>query len=151
MTLQQQIKEDMKTAMKAKESGKVTTLRGVMSAFTNELVSKGNMPQDPLADDDALAVIKREAKKRKDAIQQFTDAGRPELAESEQAELVILEAYLPELMTKEQITPIVQEVIAEAGDGANLGQIMGVAMAKMGGAADGNDVRAVVQELLGSS
>jgi len=148
MTLQEQIKHDMKTAMKAKESGKVTTLRGVMSAFTNELVSKGQMPQDPLSDDDALAVIKREAKKRKDAIQQFTDAGRPELAEGEQTELAILDAYLPELMSIDQIKPIVQDVLTGMGDNPNMGQAMGAVMAKIGGAADGNDVRAVVQELL---
>lgn len=150
MSLQQTIKEDMKTAMKEKNAVKVTTLRGVMSACTNELVSKGKTPQDALEDDATLAVIKREAKKRKDAIEQFTSADRPELAEDEKVELAILEAYLPELMTPEQIRPVVEAKIKEAGDNPNLGQIMGAVMQELGNKADGNDVRAIASELLAS-
>jgi uncharacterized protein YqeY len=148
--LQQQIKDDMKTAMKAKESTKVMTLRGVMSAMTNELVSQKKTPQDELSDDDVLAVIKRESKKRKDSIEQFEGADRPELAVSEKEELVILEAYLPELMSQEEIEPIVQEVMSKTGisDKSKMGQLMGAVMAELGNKADGTDVKVVVEKLL---
>lgn len=149
MSLQEQIKEDMKTAMKAKEPEKVTVLRGVMSAFTNELVAKGKMPQDTLNDEEALAVITREAKRRKDSIQQFTDGGRPELAEDEQKELEVLEAYLPTLMSQGEIRPIAEAKKAEMGDidKTKMGQLMGAVMAELKGKADGGDVKAVVESL----
>lgn len=152
MSLTDTIKEDMKTAMKAKEATKVTTLRGVMSAFTNELVAMGKMPQDALTDDQALAVIKREAKKRKDAIGQFEAANRPELAADEQVELEILEEYLPEMLSIEKITPVVEAKIAELGitDASGMGQLMGAVMAELGAAADGNDVKEVAMNLLKS-
>jgi uncharacterized protein YqeY len=150
MSVQTQIKDDMKTAMKAKDREKVTTLRGVMSAFTNELVAKGKMPQDTLSDEEATAVIKRESKKRKDSISQFEGAGRDDLASGEKSELAILEAYLPELMSKEQILPVAKAKIEELGitDKTKVGMLMGAIMKELGSNVDGNDVREVVMGLL---
>ncbi len=151
MSLVETIREDMKNAMRAKEADKLQTLRGVLSAFTNELVSQKKTPQDILSDEDALAVIKRLSKQRKDAIQQFTDGGRTDLATDEQTELEILETYLPELMTQEQIKPVAEAKLAELGitDKSGLGRAMGAIMGELGGQADGNDVKTVIEELLG--
>lgn len=151
MSIQEQITNDMKDAMRAKEQVKLGVLRAIKSAFTNELVAKGKMPQDTLNDEEALAVITRESKKRKDAISQFESAGRPELAEDEKAELAVIEAYLPQMMSQDEIRPIVEAKIAEMGDvdKSKAGQLMGSVMAELKGKADGNDVKAVVESLLG--
>lgn len=149
MSLQETIKEQMKDAMRAKESQKVMTLRGLMSAFTNELLAGGKMPTDMLADDDALKVITKEAKKRKDSIQQFEDAGRPELAEDEKSELGILEAFLPELMGMDDIKVFAEAKKAELGmdDPTKKGMFIGTLMKELAGKADGNDVKTVVDGL----
>ena len=150
MSLQQQFKEDMKTAMKAKETQKLMTIRGVLSAFTNKLVEMGKMPQDELPDADALAVIKTEVKRRKDSIQQYTDAGRPELAADEQFELEVLSAYLPETMSRDAIREIALAKKEEMGitDKSKMGQLMGALVQATGGNADGADIKAVVDEIL---
>lgn len=149
MSLHQKIKEDMKDAMRAKESDKVTVLRGLMSACTNELVAQKKTPQDMLDDEAVLAVISREAKRRKDAINQFTDGGRPELAEDEQKELAILEVYLPEMMSREDILPLATAKKEELGmtDKADMGKLIGALMADLKGQADGGDVKDVVSSL----
>lgn len=150
MSLHQQFKDDMKAAMKAKESQKLMALRGVLSAFTNKLVDLGKMPQEELPDEDALAVIKTEVKRRKDSIQQYTDAGRPELAADEQFELEVLSAYLPETMSMDAIREIALAKKEELGitDKSKMGQLMGAVVQATGGNADGADIKAVVDELL---
>ena len=150
MTLQEQIKENMKTAMKEKNPSAVMTYRGLMSAFTNEVVASGNSPDTPLGDEGVITVITREAKRRKDSIQQFMDADRPELAEDEKTELALLEKFLPELMSVEEIKEIVSAKIAELGitDVSGKGQLMGMIMSELKGKADGGDVKSVVDELL---
>jgi uncharacterized protein len=150
MTIKETIKQDLKEAMKAKEEPRLTVLRGILSAFTNELVSAGKTPQDEIDDDMALAVIKRAAKQRKDAIAQFEAGGRPELAESEQAELAIIDTYLPQTMSAEQIRPIVEQKMSELGisEKKDIGRLMGAVMAETKGQADGNDVKAVAEALL---
>lgn len=150
MTTQETIKEEMKNAMRAKDTVRLTVLRGLMSAFTNELVATGKMPQDPISDESAMEVIKRAAKQRKDAIDQFTKGGRPELAADEQAELVIIEEFLPEQMSKEAIEKIVDETIAEIGvtTKQDMGKLMGALMPKFGGQADGKIVKEVVDAKL---
>ena len=149
MTLQETIKEQMKAAMKERDMTKVTTMRGLMSAFTNEVVAAGKSPDTPISDEDAITVITRESKRRKDSIKQFTDAGRAELAADEEAELVMLQAFLPEMMSTEDIKTIAAAKIAEMGDSANKGQLMGALMGELKGKADGNDVKSVIDELLG--
>ena len=150
MPIVEQIRTNLKEAMKAKESAKVQTLRSVLSAFTNELVAQKKTPQDTLAEDDAMAVIKRLAKQRKDAIQQFTDGGREDLAADEKVELAILEEYLPEMMSQEQIEPIAKAKLEELGvtDKSGMGRAIGAVMGELGGQADGNDVKEVIIKLL---
>lgn len=150
MSLHEQIKGEMKEAMKAKDAIKLTVIRNMLSTFTNEAVTLGKTPQDLLEDDQVLAVIKRLAKQRKDSIQQFTDAGRMDLAEPEQVELTVLEHYLPQMMSQEEIKPIVEAKKAELQitDKAKAGQLMAAVMAELKGKADGTDVKAVVDGLL---
>ena len=112
MTLQETIKEQMKAAMRERDMAKVTTMRGLMSAFTNEVVAAGKSPDTPITDEEAIVVITRESKRRKDSIKQFTDAGRAELAADEEAELAMLETFLPEMMSVEDIKTIAAAKIA---------------------------------------
>lgn len=147
--IRDQIKEEVKEAMRAKNQDKLTVLRGLLSAFTNELVANGKTPQDEISDDEALAVIKRASKQRKDAIDQFTKGGRPELAEDEQKELGIIEAYLPQMMSQDEIRPTAEKKKEEMGvtDKSGMGQLMGAIMAELKGQADGGDVKEVVESL----
>ncbi len=139
----------MISAMKAKESVKVTTLRGLMSAFTNELVALKQKPDGELPDEAALKVVSREAKKRNDSIEQYATGGRPELAEDEKAELEIIKVYLPQMMSKEDIKKIAEGKKAEMNvtDKAKLGILVGAVMKEAKGKADGNDVKQVVESL----
>jgi uncharacterized protein YqeY len=145
-----QIREDLKNAMRAKEQVKVDTLRGAITAFTNELVAKGHKPTDELSSDDMLAVLKRLAKQRKDSIDQFEKGGRPEMAAKEKEELVIIEAYLPQAASEADVEKAAREAIAEAGsvDASAIGKLTGAVMKKLGGNADGTVVRTVLQKLL---
>jgi uncharacterized protein YqeY len=145
-----QIREDMKTAMKAKDDLRVQTLRGAIAAFTNELVSKGMKPTDEVTDAIAVAVLKRLSKQRKDSVEQFTKGGRQELADKEAAELKIIEAYLPKGASKEDIEKVAKAKMAELGvsDAAGIGKLTGAIMKELGGTADGADVREVLQKLL---
>lgn len=151
MTLQEQIKEQLKDAMRAKEQVKMMTLRGISAAFTNELVSMGMMPTDSLEDDKALAVLTRESKRRKDAIAQYEAAGRPELAEDEKVELAIIETFLPTLMSEEEVKAFVQAKMEELGvhDASEKGRFIGTVMSELKGKADGTMVSDVVSAMLG--
>jgi uncharacterized protein YqeY len=150
MTIQEQIKDDMKQAMKDKDQVKLSVTRGLVSAFTNELVASGKTPQTPLDDESALAVITRASKQRKDSIEQFEKGGRPELAADEKAELAVLETYLPEMMSVEDIKVVVDAKIAALGvtDKSGMGQLIGAVMGELKGKADGGDVKKVVEEAL---
>ncbi len=148
--LQAQIREDIKTAMRAKDALRLEVLRGILTAFTNELVATRRTPQETLEDEGCIAVLKRQVKQRKDASQQFRDGGRPELADKEDAELVMIEAYLPQMMSREEIKKIAEAKKLELGvvDKTGMGKFIGAVMKACGGKADGNDVKAVVEELL---
>lgn len=149
MSLHQEIKDSLKDAMKAKEEVRLRTIRSMLTAFMNELVATSRTPQDLLTDDEVLAVIKRLAKQRKESITQFEAASRPELAEPEKAELEVLEGYLPQMMSQEEIRPIVEAKKAELGidDKSKMGMLVGAAMKELAGKADGADVKAVVESL----
>lgn len=149
MTLQETIKGSLKEAMMAKDAVKMTVIRGLMSGFTNELVALGRTPQDALTDDEVLAVIRRGVKQRKDAIEQFVAGGREDLADSEKAELALLEVYLPTMMSREEILKIAEAKKAEMGitDKTKVGMLMSTIMKDLKGKADGADVKAVVEGL----
>jgi len=148
MSLQQQIKDGIKDAMKSKEEVRLAVLRSLSAAFTNELVAKGRKPIDELSDEEVLAVITRASKQRKDSIDQFIKGGRPELAESEQAELTIIESYLPTLMSEDEIKNIVTTKKAEMNivDKTQLGMFIGAVMKDLKGKADGSLVKKIVEE-----
>lgn len=149
MSLQTDIKAKMIEAMKAKDAVRVGVLRGLSSAFTNELVAKKMKPDGELGDEDALTVITREARKRKDSIEQFEKGGRPELAESEKAELAILEEYLPAQMSYDEILAFVKQKQAETGmtDKSKAGQFTGTIMKDLKGKADGQLVKQAIDSL----
>ncbi len=147
--MQENIKAQIKAAMMAKEMDKLQVLRGISAAFTNELVAQGRPPQEPLSDDDCMKVIKRLAKQRKDSIEQFTSGGRPDLAESEQAELVIIEALLPAQMSEAEIEEKVKAKLAESPiDATKKGQFVGTMMRELGSNADGALVKSVIDRLV---
>ncbi|MDD5318537.1 MAG: GatB/YqeY domain-containing protein [Candidatus Pacebacteria bacterium] len=149
MSLQSDIKNQIKDAMLSKDSVRLTVLRGLSSAFVNQLVADKRTPQEELSDEDALNVIRRAVKQRKDSIEQFEKGGRPELAEDEKAELAVLEKFLPKMMSKEEIQTIAAAKKAEMGitDPAKMGIFMGALMKELKGKADGADVKEVVELL----
>jgi uncharacterized protein YqeY len=149
MSLHEQIKSSLKDAMKAREEVRLRVIRGMLTAFTNELVATSRTPQDMLKDDEVLGVIKRLAKQRKESIVQYEAANRPELAAPEKDELVVLESYLPQMMSQDEIRPIAEAKKAELGvtDKSKLGVLVGAVMKELAGKADGGDVKAVVESL----
>ena len=145
-----QIREDMKNAMRAKDALRVETLRGALAAFTNELVAKGKKPTDELSEAEITGVLKRLAKQRKDSAEQFTAGNRPELAEKEQKELAIIEEYLPQMASMEEIEKVARAKIQEMGitDASGLGKLTGAIMKEFAGGADGTDVKNIASTLL---
>lgn len=149
MSLQNDIKAQMIEAMKAKDALRLSVIRGLMSSFTNELVAKKRMPNEELSDEEALAVISRAVKQRKDSIEQFEKGGRADLAETEKQELSILESYLPAQMLKEEIEAYVKNKIAQENpEKDKKNQFMGSIMKELKGRADGTLVKEVVDSLL---
>ena len=148
--LTQKVRSDMTAAMKARESIKVDTLRGALTAFTNELVAKGKKPTEELDDKDAITVLKRLAKQRKEAAEQYEKGGRAELAEKEKTELKIIEEYLPQMASREDIERVVREKMAgiDKADKAAAGKLVGTVMKELGGSADGTLVKEVIESLL---
>ena len=140
----------MTAAMKARDALRVATLRGALAAFTNELVAKGRKPTEELADTDAVTVLKRLAKQRKEASEVYTKGGRAELAEKEQNELKIIEEYLPQSAPREEIEKVARAKMAELGvaDASGMGKLTGAVMKEFAGRADGNEVKEVIGILL---
>lgn len=149
MSLHEDIKSSLKDALKAKQEVRLRTIRSMLTAFTNELVATNRTPQDFLTDDQVLTVIKRLTKQRKESIVQYEDNNRPELAEPEKAELVVLESYLPQMMSPEEIKPIAEAKKSELGieDKSKMGMLVGAVMKELAGKADGSDVKTVVENL----
>lgn len=150
MKLHTQIKEELKTAMKEKDELRRRVLRDILSAFTNRLVSDNKKPDEILGDDAALEVINKLAKQRKDSIEQFEKGGRDDLVDQEKEELAVLEEYLPEQLSKEEIREIVVAKKDELGieDASGFGQLMGAVMSEVGTQADGDTVKDIVNEVL---
>jgi uncharacterized protein YqeY len=147
MSLHQTIKSGIKEAMMAKDEVRLMVLRGLSAAFTNELVAKGRKPQEELSDEEALAVVSRAAKQRKDSIEQFRNAGREDLAVPEEAELKVVETFLPAQMSREEVDAAVAAKKAELGitDKADSGKLMQALMKDLKGKADGMMVKTAVE------
>ena len=133
----------------ARDAVRLEVLRGLVTAFTNELVATNRTPQDFLTDEQALAVITRASKQRKDSIEQFTKGGRADLADSEKAQLVILETYLPKLMDKSEVEKLAKIKKEELGitDATKKGMLMSSLMKDLKGKADGMVVKEAVDAL----
>jgi len=147
--LHEQIKNGIKEAMMSKDTIRLETLRAMVSAFTNELISKGKKPNEMLGDEDVLAVITRLTKQRKDSIEQFTKGNREDLVKVEQAQLAILETYLPKMMDKSEVEKIAKAKKEELAinDASKKGMLMSALMKDLKGKADGMVVKEVVDAL----
>jgi hypothetical protein len=149
MSIHQQIKSEVPAAMKARDQVRLDTLRGLVAAFVNELVATKRLPTEELPDEDALTVIRREVKKRKEAAEAFEKGGRAESAAKEKAEQVILESYLPALMPEEDVRKVAEAKKAELGvtEKKDMGKLMGAVMKELAGKVDGGVVKKVVDSL----
>ncbi len=140
------LQADLKEAQLNRDEVRVSTLRLLLSEIHNARIQKGV----EVSDQDIVLVMRREAKKRKEAVVSFRSGNREELALKEEAELKILEGYLPQEFSNEALTKIVEEAINEVGAStiADMGKVMGVVMGKADGRADGGVVSALVKERL---
>ena len=146
MSLRARLDADMKEAMKARDAIRLETVRGARGAIRNKEIEVGG----ELDDDGILKVLRGLVKQRADSIEQYRAAGREELAEKEEAERAVLEAYLPAAPSAEDVERIVAEVIAEVGASSpkDMGRVMKPALERLGGAADGKLVSETVKRLL---
>lgn len=147
--MHQKLKSDLTEALKAKDTMRLTVLRGLVTAFTNENVSKKRKPDTELSDDEVLTVLTRAAKQRKDSIEQFEKGGRNDLAENERRELEIIQTYLPTLMNEGEVRAFIEAKKAELNfsDVSKKGQFVGLLMKELKGKADGAVVKSVVDDL----
>ena len=143
------IPEDIKSAMKAKDAVSLNALRALKAAMSNASIEKGHLTA-PLDDAEVTALIRKQIKQRQDSYEQFTKAGREELAASETAEIAVLEKYLPAAMTAEEITALVEAVVAETGAAskADMGKVMKLAQERAAGRADGKTLSQEVAKRL---
>jgi len=150
MAIHESLKAEIPQAMRAKDTVRLATLRSLLAAMTNEAVAKKRKPDALLTDEEALVVLKRAANQRRDSIEQYEKGGRADLAETEKAELVIIENFLPTQLPREEIEKIARETAAELGisEKAQAGRLMGTLMGKLKGQADGSVVKEVVDTLL---
>ena len=150
MSLKEQLTEDMKTAMKAKEEGKqrLAVIRMVRSAICQQEID-GNGKQ-ALDDDGVIAIISKEVKMRKDSLEEFKKGDRQDLVAQTEAELAVLMPYLPQQLSEEEIRTFVQEAVEKSGASSqkDMGKVMGLLMPKVKGRADGKLVNSIVREML---
>ena len=146
MNLLDRLTVDMKQAMKNKEKQKLSVIRMVKSALQNESIKLGK----ELTEEEELTVLSRELKQRKDSLHEFDKANREDLASGVRNEIAVLEVYLPEQLSEEEVATIVKQAIAEVGatSKADMGKVMGVVMPKVKGKTDGSIVNRLVQQHL---
>ncbi len=152
MSLYDTILSDLKESMKASQKRRTLVLRSLKKEILDrEIDQRTGGERSEVSDELAIEAITKAAKQRRDSIEQFEKAGRDDLAEVEKEELEIIEDYLPKQLSKEEITEIVNEAIAQTGAGSmqDMGKVMGVVMPKVKGKADGKLVNSVVKERLG--
>ncbi|AYW45326.1 GatB/YqeY domain-containing protein [Tetragenococcus koreensis] len=146
MTLLTKLNDDMKAAMKNKDKESLQVIRMLKASLQNEKINLGR----DLTEEEELTIISREMKQRRDSLAEFEKVGRDDLAEKTKSEIAIVENYLPAQLTEEEIRQIVSEAIEQTGASSpkEFGKVMGVVMPQVKGKADGNQVNAVVKELL---
>ncbi|MCP9291278.1 MULTISPECIES: GatB/YqeY domain-containing protein [Gracilimonas] len=151
MTIKEQIISDIKDAMKAKQQDKLRVLRSLKAKLMEKEISERKDGEANLTDEQAVEVLMKAAKQRKESIEQFEDGDREDLAENEKKELKIIEAYLPEMMDEDEVRSIVKEKIEALGASGmqDMGKVMGPLMGQLKGKADGSLVSRIVKEELG--
>ena len=149
MTLQERVDSDLKEAMRAKGATKLGVLRMLKSALKYAAIAKSGAEAE-LSDAEVVQVIRKQAKQRHDSIESFEEGGRTELAEKEKEELAILNSYLPQAISADELTEVVQQAIAETGatSKGQMGIVMKALQAKVGGRADGKTLSTEVQKQL---
>ena len=149
MTLQERVDSDLKQAMRTKDATKLGVLRMLKSALKYAVIAKSGTEAE-LSDAEAVQVIRKQAKQRQDSIESFEKGGRAELADKEKEELAILDSYLPQAMSTDELARMVRETIAEVGatSKAQMGAVMKAVQAKAAGRADGKTLSAEVQKQL---
>jgi uncharacterized protein YqeY len=154
--LKDQLADDLKSAMRAGDAVRRDTLRGLLTAISNTEIARVNIKKEDasrqeLADPDVLDVIQKQAKQRRESIEEYRKGSREDLAAHEEAELVILSGYLPQQLSRDEIAAEVRAVIAETGAAgpADKAKVMPVIMGRLKGRADGRTINEVVMEQLG--
>ena len=148
MELEKRIQADMVSAMKAKEAVKLSSLRAIKAAIMLAKTAEGASGE--LTDQDIVKIIQKLVKQRKESAQQYNDAGRPELAENEVAEMQAMEVYLPKQLSETEVEAELVKIIAEVGatQPSEMGKVMGVATKRLAGLADGRVISTIVKKLL---
>jgi uncharacterized protein len=151
MALQKRIDEDLIAAMRAKDSARLGVLRLLKAALKNAAIDKAGA-EGELEDSEAMAVVRKQVKQRQDSIESFEKGGRSELAEKERAEIAVLNSYLPQAISAEELKRVVAETIAETGatSRAEMGAVMKALQQKVAGRADGKTLSMEVQRQLAS-
>lgn len=145
MSVSQRLEEDLKAAMRAGEKRRRDTIRLIRSALGYEEIER----QHPLSEDETIAVLAREVKRRQEAIEAYRKGGREDLAAGEEAEKTILESYLPPPVTPQEIRRLAEDVASRLGAGpGQMGQVMGLVMPRLRGRAQGSQVAAIVRGVL---
>ena len=146
--MENRIQADMVSAMKAKETGRLASLRAIKAAIMLAKTAEGATGE--ITDQEIVKIIQKLVKQRKESAQQYNDAGRPELAENELAEAAVMEVYLPKQLSEAELEEELKKIIAEVGatKPQEMGKVMGVATKKLAGLADGRAISAAVKKLL---
>ncbi len=150
MSLKERLTEDLKAAMRARDAVRLRTIRALQAALMEREIAKRKGGKATLTPEQELEVLQKEAKRRREAIEQFRAAGRDDLVQKETEELKIIEAYLPRQLSDEEIRDVLEEIIESVGARSvrDMGRVMKEAMARMRGQADGRRVSELARELL---
>lgn len=151
--LKEKLQSDLKEAMKAREEVRLRTIRSLRAAVMAREIELRTGGTGDIPESEALAVLQKQAKQRRDSIEQFEAAGREDLKAVEEAELAIIETYLPEQLSEDAVRKVVEQIVKETGATSmkDMGKVMGPSMAKMKGLADGKVVQEVVKSVLSGS
>ncbi|KGP90493.1 hypothetical protein N780_04950 [Pontibacillus chungwhensis BH030062] len=147
MSLLERLNQDMKEALRNKEKERLSVIRMVKSSLQNEALKLG---KDELTEEEELTVLSREIKQRKDSLQEYKSAGRDDLAQKDERDIEIIQSYMPQQLSEDELDAIVQETIAEVGASSkqDMGKVMSAIMPKVKGKADGSLVKQFVQKHL---
>ena len=150
MSLKDTLSQDMKAAMKAKDQAALRALRAIKSAVLLAESAEGRDPQAPLTEEEELALLTKQAKQRRDSIEQFEKNNRTDLAQTEAEELEVIERYLPKQLTEEELETELNALVQSLGAGSmkDMGRVMGAASQKFAGRADGKVISQIVKRLL---